>query len=78
MQFSTSRAITGLTVVVRIERDAGRTETLPLSALRDDPGKYMSAVAPEEPHTFAGDLVLAAGHQTEVLPFRVFEPHGHQ
>ena len=78
MQFSTQRAIPGLTALVRIERDASQVETLPLDVSRDDPAKYVSDVAPEEPHTFAGELVLTAGHQTEVLRFRVVEPDGHQ
>lgn len=77
MQFSAKRVVVGLTAVVRIKRDAGQVETLALNASRDDPAKFMSTAAPEEPHTFQGDLVLNLGGRGEAVPFRVFEPEDH-
>lgn len=77
MQFSAKRAVVGLTAVVRIERDAGRVETLALNVSRDDPTKFMSTAAPQEPHTVQGDLVLNVGKRSETVPFRIFEPDDH-
>jgi cation diffusion facilitator family transporter len=77
MQFSAKRAVVGLTAVVRIKRDAGQVETLALNVSRDDPTKFMSTGAPQEPHTFQGDLVLNVRGRSEAVPFRVFEPDDH-
>lgn len=77
MQFSVERAVPGVKAVVRIGRDAGQVETLALIASRHDPAKFMSDVAPQEPHTFRGDLVLNAGTRSEAVPFRIIEPDEH-
>ena len=77
MQFSAKRGVAGLTAFVRVTRDASQVETLALHVSLDDSAKFMSTVAPQEPHTFQGELVLRVGEQTEVLPFRVTEPDEH-
>jgi hypothetical protein len=77
MQFSAKHAVVGLMAAVRIERDAGQVETLALNASRDDPAKFISTAAPQEPHTFQGDLVLNVGERSETVPFRVVGPDDH-
>jgi hypothetical protein len=77
IQFSANHAVVGLMAAVRIERDAGQVETLALNASRDDPAKFISTAAPQEPHTFQGDLVLNVGERSETVPFRVVEPDDH-
>lgn len=77
MRFSAECAVAGLTAVIRIERGAGQVETLALNATRDNPTKFMSTAAPQEPHTFQADLVLNVGERSETVPFRVFEPADH-
>jgi hypothetical protein len=77
MQLSAKYGVVGLTAVVHIERDVGQVETLLLNESRDDPTKFMSTAAPQEPYTFQGDLMLNVAGRSEAVPFRVFEPDDH-
>ena len=77
MRFSTSRAAKGLRAVVTISREAG-PERLPLRPVDGMPGKFITDVAPTEPHEFDAVLTLSAGTATSALPFHMSEPvHQH-
>ena len=75
--FTASRVAAGIKAVVTIQRGHDRTETLELAALSGNPPRFVSAVAPEEPHEFDAQLHLQADKRAEVLPFRVVEPEDH-
>jgi cation diffusion facilitator family transporter len=75
-QLTLSRG-TNLQAVVRIDRGAGGTETLVLSAIAGQPATYLSAKAPEEPHEFNARLDLRQGEARVELPFRMVEPEHH-
>ncbi len=77
MQFTASRAPKELAARVEIDRGNGHTETLALTAPVDDPLRFRSSTAPQEPHEFDARLRLHAAGRSEVLPFRMFEPEGH-
>lgn len=77
MRFTSAHSIPGLSAAVQIQRDAGRIEALPLSPVLDDPTRFMSASAPEEPHEFDAELLLRAAGQEESHHFRMLEPPGH-
>ena len=80
MTFTASRAASDLEASVEIDRDAGRVEVLPLKPVGENPPRWMSTSAPEEPHEFAACLTLHSGNRTEALPFTMSEPedhHGH-
>ena len=80
MTFTASRAPSDLLVSIEIDREADRVEALPLKRVGESPQRWMSAVAPEEPHEFAARLTLRSGNRTEAVPFTMSEPpdhHGH-
>ena len=76
LQFTLVRSVTGLKVLVSIQRDSD-SERLELTELADDPTRFLSSSPPQEPHEFDAFLRMDLGGRTEVLPFRVVEPEGH-
>ena len=66
-----------LRATVRIDRGAGSAETLVLSWVAGNPARYLSAVAPEEPHEFNAVLDLQQGDARAELPFHMAEPEHH-
>ncbi|TPO02497.1 cation diffusion facilitator family transporter [Mesorhizobium sp. B1-1-5] len=77
MRLRLSRHAEGLQANVAIERANGAVESLPLSPVGGDHHYLQSLVAPAEPHEFSARLQLAAGPDTEDLPFAMAEPEGH-
>ncbi|MBZ9840985.1 cation diffusion facilitator family transporter [Mesorhizobium sp. CA5] len=77
MRLRLSRHAEGLRANVPIERADGAVESLPLSPVGGDHHYLQSLVAPTEPHEFSVRLQLAAGPDTEDLPFAMAEPQGH-
>lgn len=61
MRLLLSRHAEGLVAEVRIEREAGRIEHIPLNPVNGDLHLRFSATAPEEPHSFVATLVLRTG-----------------
>lgn len=78
MQLKTTRAAVGLVAEVRIQRESGSIERLSLRPLSNDPGRFISEVAPREPHQFIAALALHAGKGKESLPFTMTEPENHE
>lgn len=78
MRLRLSRHAEGLHANVAIERAGGAVESLPLSPVGGDHHYLQSLVAPAEPHEFSARLQLAAGQDSEDLPFAMAEPEGHQ
>jgi cation diffusion facilitator family transporter len=79
MTFTASCAAPSLQASIEIDRDSGRVEALQLVS-SDNPTRWMSTKAPEEPHEFAARLRLRSGERAEALPFTMTEPedhHGH-
>ncbi|RFB76407.1 cation diffusion facilitator family transporter [Methylovirgula sp. 4M-Z18] len=76
MRLSVQSHAAGLEALVRIFRENGRVETLPLRPAADDHHALLSEVAPEEPHEFNAELVLTAGGKSEAHPFCMEEPEG--
>ena len=76
MRLTLSRSTAGLNAVVVIERD-GRSETLALSPLSENPLNFESASAPSEPHAFEGRLILSADGKKDIREFHMTEPAGH-
>ncbi|TGT68036.1 MULTISPECIES: cation diffusion facilitator family transporter [unclassified Mesorhizobium] len=77
MRLRLSRHAEGLRANVAIERAGGAVESLPLSPVGGDHHYLQSLVAPAEPHEFSARLQLAAGQDSEDLPFAMAEPEGH-
>ncbi|WP_217577807.1 cation diffusion facilitator family transporter [Mesorhizobium sp. GbtcB19] len=77
MRLRLSRHAEGLRANVAIERDGGAVESLPLSPVGGDHHYLQSLIAPAEPHEFSARLQLAAGADSEDLPFAMAEPEGH-
>ncbi|MGG6896692.1 MULTISPECIES: cation diffusion facilitator family transporter [Rhizobium] len=77
MRLSIASHAHGLQAVVNIQRPGGIVETLTLSPSPKDHHAMLSAQTPDEPHEFDAELVLTAGDEVEVLPFRMEEPEGH-
>ena len=80
MTFTASCAAPSLQASIEIDRDSGRVEALQLVNSADNPTRWMSTMAPEEPHEFAARLRLRSGERAEALPFTMTEPedhHGH-
>lgn len=77
MRLRLSRHAEGLRANVAIERPGGAVERLPLSPVGGDHHDLQSLVAPAEPHEFSARLLLAAGADSEDLPFAMAEPEGH-
>lgn len=77
MRLRLSRHAEGLRANVAIERSGGMVEQLPLSPVGGDHHYLQSLVAPAEPHEFSARLQLAAGPDSEDLPFAMAEPEGH-
>ena len=77
MRFVASRAMPGLTATVTIERSEDRTELLELVPAADDPARFLSRVAPAEPHEFNAVLRLRVGDRFEDVTFHVEEPADH-
>ncbi|CDX16246.1 putative transmembrane efflux protein [Mesorhizobium plurifarium] len=77
MRLRLSRHAEGLRANVAIERADGAVESLPLSPVGGDHHYLQSLVAPAEPHEFSARLQLAAGSDSEDLPFAMAEPEGH-
>ncbi len=77
LQFTVSRSLEGLQVTVEIQRDRGRVEKLELISTSANSLRFESTTTPAEPHEFNAKLVLTASGRTEVLTFRMVEPHGH-
>jgi cation diffusion facilitator family transporter len=68
----------GLQAVVEIQRKGGVVEALPLLPSPSDHHALVSTLAPAEPHEFDAILKLLAGERSDVLPFTMEEPEGHQ
>ncbi|GLS19972.1 hypothetical protein GCM10007874_29890 [Labrys miyagiensis] len=68
----------GLEALVRISRPGGMVETLPLRPSPHNHHAYLSEVAPAEPHEFEAVLHLSTKGQSEIIPFKMVEPEGHQ
>ncbi|RUX25066.1 cation transporter [Mesorhizobium sp. M2A.F.Ca.ET.042.01.1.1] len=77
MRLRLSRHAEGLQANVAIERAGGAVESLPLSPVGGDHHYLQSLVAPAEPHEFSARLQLAAGQDSEDLPFAMAEPERH-
>nr|WP_318013260.1 hypothetical protein [Mesorhizobium sp. CA6] len=77
MRLRLSRHAEGLRANVAIERADGAVESLPLSPVGGDHHYLQSLIGPAEPHEFSARLQLAAGPDTEDLPFAMAEPKGH-
>ncbi|RWK01197.1 cation diffusion facilitator family transporter [Mesorhizobium sp.] len=77
MRLRLSRHAEGLKANVAIERPGGMVQQLPLSPVGGDHHHLQSLVAPAEPHEFSARLQLAAGADSEDLPFAMAEPEGH-
>ncbi|WP_348643359.1 hypothetical protein [Mesorhizobium sp. B2-7-1] len=78
MRLRLSRHAEGLRANVAIERAGGAVESLPLSPVGGDHHYLQSLVAPAEPHEFSARLQLAAGADSEDLPFAMAEGHHHE
>lgn len=76
LRFTATQVPTNLQAEVLIYRDKPpmSTEVLPLIAASITV-QFQSTVAPAEPHQFDADLRLRNGGASEVLPFRMHEPH---
>ena len=77
MRLTIERHVEAVTVIVSIDRAGGTVETLSLTPVVGNGLQFISLAAPAEPHEFEGLLLLQAGGQKEVLPFRMTEPGGH-
>ncbi|RWA69668.1 cation diffusion facilitator family transporter [Mesorhizobium sp.] len=77
MRLRLSRHAEGLRANVAIDRPGGMVQQLPLSPVGGDHHHLQSLVAPAEPHEFSARLQLAAGADSEDLPFAMAEPEGH-
>ncbi|KUM27801.1 cobalt transporter [Mesorhizobium loti] len=77
MRLRLSRHAEGLQANVAIERPGGVLERLPLSPVGGDHHYLQSLAAPAEPHEFSARLQLAAGADSEDLPFAMAEPESH-
>jgi cation diffusion facilitator family transporter len=78
LRFTAARSAPGLAVVARIQREGNQVEVLELLAESNAPKRFLSSVAPEEPHEFDARLCLKAGDRSEALPFSVVEPPGYE
>ncbi|MEO9228882.1 MAG: hypothetical protein ABI216_08055 [Devosia sp.] len=78
MRLRVSRNAEGMRARVDIARADGQVETPELRPAAGNHHRLESAVAPAEPHAFDAKLWLAAGGETEDLPFSIIEPQGHQ
>lgn len=78
LRFTATQSLPGLHAEVVIFRDypPAHTEVLPLVQMSNT-AQFLSTVAPAEPHEFTAELKLRNGEATEVLPFRMHEPHNH-
>jgi len=63
-------------VVIYRDHPPAHTEVLPLVQMSNT-AQFLSTVAPAEPHEFTAELKLRNAETTEVLPFRIHEPHDH-
>lgn len=77
MQFKLTRTISGLTATVVIERLEDKAELLELFPTAEDSTRFLSQLAPAEPHEFSAVLRLRVGDRFEDLAFRMEEPLGH-
>lgn len=78
LRFTATHARPNLQAEVAIFRDndPARPEVLPLPEVTNA-SRFQSTIAPAEPHEFAAELRLRNGSNSEVLPFRMHEPHEH-
>jgi nickel/cobalt exporter len=77
MQFSAARLPPGFAIVVQIQRENGRLEVLALAPDVAHPGRFISSVAPAEPHEFAAEAILSIPGSEERRSFAMHEPEGH-
>ncbi|MBS0232544.1 MAG: cation transporter [Proteobacteria bacterium] len=77
VRMSLSRHAGGLKATIVIKRARNVEERLPLAPDTPDHHHLVSSVAPAEPHSFAAEILLHAGTESEVIPFRMEEPEGH-
>ena len=75
MRFTASEMLPNLEAEIMIHRN-GTPEVLQLASLSNSE-QFESASIPGEPHEFMAELRLRDGDRSEVLPFRMHEPHGH-
>lgn len=71
MTFTASRAKPGLQASIEIDRGNGRVEVLQLKPTVENPQRWISAAAPEEPHEFAAKLNLRSEERIEAMAFHV-------
>ena len=76
LRFTCSRQTSGLSAVATIQRDRAQGEVLELIEQRHGT-QFLSTAAPEEPHEFNAVLRLQLNGQSEILPFHMAEPEGH-
>lgn len=77
MQFIATQSLEGLTAAVIIERLEDKVELLELVPAVDDAKRFLSQIAPAEPHEFNAVLRLRVGDRFEDLAFHVEEPSDH-
>lgn len=77
LQFTSALPVPGLKAVASIQRGNDDNERLELTEVAGDPTRFLSSLAPREPHEFDAFLRMDLGGRMEVLPFSVVEPEGH-
>lgn len=77
MCFVALRTLSGITISVHIARDDGKTEVLTLHPEPEDAARFISDVAPAEPHEFTAELVIVAAGREERRPFIMQESERH-
>jgi len=75
MRFTASRPIEDLDAAIVIKRPGGMVETL--SLMPNSGNRFVSSIAPAEPHEFDAELRLQSGGRAEVLAFKMVEPADH-
>ena len=75
IRFTTSEVLPNLDAEIVIHRE-GEPEVLLLAPVSNT-AQFQSAAVPGEPHEFTAELRLRDGDRSEILPFRMHEPHGH-
>jgi cation diffusion facilitator family transporter len=75
MRFTASEVLPNMDAEIVIQRE-GEPEVLLLAQISNT-AQFQSVSVPGEPHEFMAELRLRNGDRSEVLPFRMHEPHGH-
>lgn len=75
MRFTASEVLPNLEAEIVIQRE-GEPEVLLLAPVSNT-AQFQSVAVPGEPHEFTAELRLRNSDRSEVLPFRMREPHEH-